>query len=147
MRDSSKALLSAIAAQPRARDRAALAALYDDVRALSAAEFVDVCAGLRAKARRNGGAPSPTPTVPRGAAYAAVDQARRKLLVTARKLIPLLSARLQADAEFNPEVLSATDRRSLLRFVKSAAAQVGEPAVIAAAENIVAERSLARDIL
>ncbi len=146
MRARSKALLAVLAADPRARDRAALAALYDDIGALNAADFVELCASLRADARR-GDSLSLRESPPRGAAYAAVDRTRRKLLVTARKLIPLLAERLRADASFDPEALSAQERRSLLRFVKAAAAKVGEAAVIDAADAILAERSLARDIL
>ncbi len=136
---SSRALLKAACAHPKA-DAAALKAFRNEVAALDDKEFAALCKTIRAPK----GAAKP---VSGDTAYAAADKARRKLLITASRLIPMLAARITADAHVKLDDLPAAERRSLLRFVKAASRRAGEPAVIAAAEALIEENSLARDIL
>lgn len=150
-----RALLEAVARDPRARSREALAAFHAEICALDAQAFVELCAQARAAA---GAEPDPGPgpdapppsdaaPVERSAAYDAADAARKRLLVSASRMVALLTARLEADTGVDFSDLCAADRRSLARFVKAAARRTGAPSVIAAAKAIVAERSLAHDIL
>lgn len=140
MNAATRRLLSQLAATARPDD---LAQFHADLSAMSLEAFLDACRESR---------PTPARKRPAGGArdtlaYAAADRARRKLLIKADVLIDLLAERLEGSAHVSFADLSASDRKSLTRFVAAASERAGDAAVIAAAEALVREKSLASDIL